>query len=213
MRKSIGLLVLLIATAVHVQAFETPIQPEDIDAEATAEWVDGQVNSDIEFHPRHDDPTWIIWTQKSGPGHGGIKFGVSDEPGVRHFRLGFKRSVTMGTVFARGGGQLSVLKPDASYPGDINDDDDWVKAQRIHEGEYSLWVLPPGTKTRAMRFSTDDQGEMKTTFQGHIAGIYVLADRMINVGPEANIICHSNEDRARYMTDHRRGGWHDVWAV
>ena len=209
--KKAPLLLLLLAAAVHAQISQTPVQRKDLDPGATAEWVDGKTNTDVHFHPRHDHPSWVVWTQQSGPGHSGINFGVSDTPGVRRLRLGFKRSIPVGTVFARGGGELSVLKPGAPYPGELDNEDHWLAAERLHEGELSLWVLPPGTKTRALRFSAEDRGRMKVRFLGHLAGVYLLSERMINLAPESSILCSNNQDRAKYLTDHRRGGWKAVW--
>jgi hypothetical protein len=210
MKKALLLLALL-ATVTHAQTFQTPVQRKDLDPGATAEWVDGETNTDVQFHPRHDDPSWVVWTQQSGPGHSGINFGASEKPGVRRLRLGFKRPIPVETVFARGGGRLSVLKPDAPYPGELDNDDQWVRAERVHGGEFSLWVLPPGTTTRALRFSQEARGRMKVRFRGHLAGVYVLAERLVNLAPEAGILCSSNQDRAKYLTDHRRGGWKAVW--
>jgi hypothetical protein len=38
----------------------------------------------------------------------------------------------MGTVLVRGGGGLSVLKPDMAYPGDLADDTQWVSVPDRH---------------------------------------------------------------------------------
>lgn len=67
--------------------------------------------------------------------------------------------LNVGTVIARSG-SLSVLKPDAAYPGDPGDDSHWLAAKRVEgstvvatadAGNYATWVLPPGTTTRALR--------------------------------------------------------------
>jgi hypothetical protein len=69
----------------------------------------------------------------------------------------------MGSVLVRGGGTLSVLKADATYPGNLADDAQWQPAERLVDGAlshaevkeegYAIWTLPPGTKTRALRFT------------------------------------------------------------
>ena len=60
----------------------------------------------------------------------GVTFGAQRTPGPRHLRIGLLREVACGSVLARGGGRLSVLKPGAAYPGDPADDAQWIPAQR-----------------------------------------------------------------------------------
>ena len=50
-------------------------------------------------------------------------------PGPRHLRIGFKTPIVVGTVIVRGGGQLSMLRPTAPYPGDLADDSQWAPAE------------------------------------------------------------------------------------
>ncbi|MFP4058213.1 MAG: hypothetical protein ACLF0G_15205 [Candidatus Brocadiia bacterium] len=194
-------------------AFETPVTRECLDPQATAEWVDGETRRDVHFHhrPARDHPGWVVWTTDGGPGHSGIQFGASERPGRRHFRLGFARPVPAGTVFARGGGALAVLRPDAPYPGDPANETHWQPAERLHEGEYSLWVLPPETTVRALRFTVDSRDEMAAHHEGHLWGIYILERRLIDLAPEATIVASSGQDRAPFLADHRRGGWRQVW--
>ncbi len=79
---------------------------------------------------------------------------------ARHFRVAFTRPVTLGTVITAytgpttrafqplTGRYVSILKPDAPYPGDVTKDEQWTL---LPPGE--LKILPPGTQTRAIRFS------------------------------------------------------------
>jgi hypothetical protein len=197
----------------HAQPFATPVTKTGPDPDATAEWVDGKTRTDIHFHHRadRDDPSWVLWTDSSGPGHSGIRFGISRNPGIRHLRLGFTRPIAVGSILARGGGTLSVLRPDAPYPGDLANDDHWLPAARIHEGEYSLWVLPAGTKTRAVRITVDSRDEMQAEHAGRLWGLYVLEGRFLNVVPEATVIASSGQNRASNLVDLQRGGHHEVW--
>lgn len=69
----------------------------------------------------------------------------------RHFRVAFTRPVALGTVCTdyRGGGtRVSMLKPDAAYPGDLADEGAWTPLE-----DWSAKTLVPGTLTRALRFS------------------------------------------------------------
>ena len=54
---------------------------------------------------------------------------------MRHLRIGFNEPLPIGSVLVRGGGALSVLKPDAAYPGDLADDSQWIAAERIVGGK------------------------------------------------------------------------------
>jgi len=92
----------------------------------------------------------------------GVKWETAETAGKdRCFRVAFTAPVAIGTIytsFASGlsssarfqqgiGASISYLKADVPAPGDIANDDQWVK---LPAG--SLVVLPPGVKTRALRF-------------------------------------------------------------
>ena len=142
----------------------------------------------------NDGPRHVIWTQTSAPQWDGVRFGESKQPGARHLRIGWKTSLAVGSILARSGGTVSVLKATAAYPGNLADESQWLPAQRLRAGQvgheeaggedYALWVLPPGTNTRALRFShvakaTDDR------YSGWLGGVYILSERMANVAPQA----------------------------
>src|SRR6185369_5479704 len=78
-----------------------------------------------------DGPKAAIWTRNSRPELRGVTFGDSSTPGPRHLRIGLKAPTPVGSVIARGGGQLSVLRADVAYPGDPAKDADWIAAERI----------------------------------------------------------------------------------
>ena len=92
----------------------------------------------------------------------------------------------------RGGGRLSVLKPGAAYPGGLTREEDWLPAERLKDGavshdeverdEYALWTLPPGTTTRALRFTHSSQPS-DTKYAGWLGGALVLAERLANIAP------------------------------
>jgi hypothetical protein len=79
----------------------------------------------------------------------------------RHFRIAFTRPVALGTLCTGydGAGKVfwfganldrtvSVLKPDAPYPGDVTKDEQWLT---LSAG--SVKTLPAGIVTRALRFT------------------------------------------------------------
>lgn len=78
----------------------------------------------------------------------------------REFRVAFTQPIELGTICTNytggatgaklpaSGNAVSYLKAGAAYPGDVTKDDQWVT---LPPGEIK--TLPPGTKTRALRFS------------------------------------------------------------
>ena len=52
---------------------------------------------------------------------------------------------------------------------------------------------------------------MKVKFKGHLAGVYLLKERLVNLAPESEVLCSTHQDRVSYLTDRRRGGWKDIW--
>ena len=139
-----------------------PIESSWLDAAAFAQWVDG-MESPIPDTAAHGGPAAVVWTRQTKLDFRGAKFGPGRAAGARRLRIGFGRELALGSVLVSGGGVLSVLKPGAAYPGNLADDTQWVAASRlaggtvsdapVAEGAYGLWVLPPGTVTRALRFT------------------------------------------------------------
>ena len=99
----------------------TPLETSSLDPAAFSEWADGAEKPILPLRPGDKErvPQWVLWTRTTQPGHSGIAFGDSKNPGIRHLRIGFTTPVPIGSVIVKGGGQLSILKPDAAYPGDL----------------------------------------------------------------------------------------------
>ncbi len=162
--------------------------------------------------------TDIIWTADSQPDWKGLPFGNDASPGPRHLRIGFREEVPVGAVLVRGGGQLSVLKSSAAYPGPLADDALWVAAERLNNnevgaaevaaGDYGLWVLPPGTRTRALRFTHTVEPTDRETF-GWLGGLMVLPQRVANVAPQAVVAASALPEAAGKVVD----GSHNNWAT
>ena len=134
-------------------AFATPLALDNLDLAAFSEWVDGQERPvTLRDGPRH-----VIWTQSSAPEWDGLRFSDSKTSGARHLRIGWKAALPVGTILARAGGQVSVLKAAAAYPGNMADETQWLPAIRLRgaavtrdeagQEDYCLWTLPPGTST------------------------------------------------------------------
>ena len=107
----------LSTTMAQYDAF-APVKATVLDRLAFTPWVDGQealFNESI----AKGGPLAIVWTDSTKPEFRGLNFGEGRATGVRHLRLGFQQSTAIGSVLVRGGGVLSVLRPDAAYPGSI----------------------------------------------------------------------------------------------
>jgi len=78
-----------------------------------------------------------------------------------HFRIAFTQPIALGTIITtftdgktpgfpvtRPGGYVSYLKPEAAYPGDPAQEEQWVM---LPPG--AIKILPPGVKIRALRFT------------------------------------------------------------
>jgi hypothetical protein len=193
-------------------AFATPLTNALIDDSALAEAAD-ETNGAVHLLEDPASLRQVIWTQSSAPSaFHPFEFGNSSRPGIRYLRLGFREPVPTGSVLVRGGGQLSVLRPGATYPGNLFDDTQWIQAQRIVNHQlstaevdaesYALWVLPPGTKTRALRF-THVVTQTDKTYAGELGGVYVLSGRFTNLAPQATAIVSANMGAAPLLTDEK----------
>ena len=200
--------------AVAAEPLQTAVEPDDIDAAATAECVGGRVRE----LPGTASDAWLgIPGRTNAPA--GLFFGVEATPGPRYFRIGFTREIALGTVVTRGLGRLSVLRPNAAYPGDPAREADWLPAERLRETQISVWILPPGTKTRALRWSVEgapaaqacpDLWRLDPLPEGQCAwfgGLYAFSQRLMNVAPYAEIIPLTPGPDAHRLAD----GEYRVW--
>ncbi|MCW3052383.1 MAG: repeat containing protein, partial [Chthonomonadales bacterium] len=209
------------ASATVAQAsLRTPLNAQMLDHDAFAYWVDGH-ESAVELPKR--GPEYVLWTQNSTVEWDGVEFGDSKNVGPRYLRIGFMTPRQVGTVVVRGGGQLSVLKPDAAYPGRLNIASDWIPAQRltgtkirseeVGREEYAIWTLPPGTKTRALRFAHAPAPTDKS-YAGWLGGAYLLSERMANVAPQALVVTRANPENSERINDsennHLWGAWDNI---
>ena len=196
--------------------FETPLAADNLDPSAFAAWVDGKESP----MPQNDGPRHCFWTRTTHPEWDGVDFGESKQPGVRHLRIGFKTPTTIGAVLVRGGGRLSVLRPTATYPGDLADDTQWSPAERIKDGkisndevgreEFAVWVLPPKCAVRALRF-THVASPTETTYHGWLGGAFVLGSRMFNAAASASVATGSHNDAAARLNDESNNGTWNAW--
>ncbi|MFA6294271.1 MAG: hypothetical protein WC637_20940, partial [Victivallales bacterium] len=184
-----------------------------------AEYVDGKEKKivPVDEKDKASRPQSLIWTQEEGGGNSSRKFGESKTPGLRHLRIGFTEPKPVGSIMMVGNLAVSVLKPGASYPGDLSDESQWLRAERIakdkisseepeKEGNIFVWNLPAGTKTRALRFTHEAQESDKTYF-GQLGGVYVLAERFANIAAQAQAISRSSSEKAGRLVNQNTDGW------
>jgi hypothetical protein len=195
----------------------TTLTADDLDPAAFTQWVDG-MEKPVETK---DGPRHVMWTAGSRPEWDGVVFSDSKKPGVRQLRIGWKTPRLVGTVLARAGGSLSVLKEGVPYPGNIADDAQWIPACRIKAGALSkeeagrediaLWILPPKTTTRALRFSHTATITDKS-FAGWLGGVSVLDERFATVANQATAITFHNPDRAGLINNDSNDGTWGAWS-
>jgi hypothetical protein len=213
-----------VLAAEKAPAFHTPVRASDFDPAAGAQWVDGaeQAMPAEKGQSSAIGPQAVFWTREAPPveGNRGVYFGDTKSAGVRHLRVGFKMPIPIGAVVVRGGGQLSVLKASATYPGNLGDDSQWMAAQRIVAGQisrqeagpedYAVWVLPPGTATRALRF-THEAGITDHSYAGWLGGAMVLSERVVNVAPQAVAGASGNDEAAGRIVNESNDGTWKTW--
>ncbi len=192
----------------------TPLAAGDLDAAAYRQWVDGAEA------PIAGAVTDAAWTTTGMPIWCGTTYGDGKNLAVRYLRFGFARPLAIGAILVRGGGVLSVLKPDAAYPGNLHDDTQWLPAQRLRgrgvtdaevgEEEYAIWTLPPGTSTRALRFAhTPDPADK--SYACHLGGFYLFGARFANVAPQGMAFAVARTEAAGKLIDSSNNGTWDAW--
>jgi hypothetical protein len=202
---------LLLQGGPEAGVFETPLKPDDFDPAAFVEWVDG-----AERAPEaKGGAKQVVWTSTTAGEWTGLNYGGSKIPGPRHLKIGFRKPVELGSVVVRGGGTLSTLKAGAA--GRIDDESQWVPAQRLKSGavsrdevekpEYAVWTLPAGTKTQALRFSHTSSASDKD-YAGWLGGAYVLSGRYADPAAQAIATASANEHHASKILN----GRHDDWS-
>ena len=180
--------------------FPTPVALEDIDQAVSAQWNDGQ-ETPYTFSAGAQE---VLTTRQRLPNHATVTFGVSEAPGVRHLRIGFKRPMPVGTVVVRGDCAVSVLRPAAAYPGNLGDDAMWLPATRQNstgeaESGAALWTLPAGTTTRALRFTATSPASAPS-HAGKLGGVMIRAERWRNIAAEAAVVDNLGSPLAATLT-------------
>ena len=200
--------------------FAAPINKADLDLAAFTQWVDGVEGSAPTWGDKPFDPVRLFWTREASQDYvGGWSFGGGANLGPRHLRVGFHKAVPLGTILAAGNCSVSVLAPQATYPGDLADDAQWIPAERIAGNAVTarqggiVWTLPRVTETRAIRF-THMPDATDTAYAGTLAGVALVSERYANVAPQAVIAASANDNKADSIADERLNTWvcWDNWS-
>ncbi|QIF03989.1 hypothetical protein [Roseimicrobium sp. ORNL1] len=195
------------------------LEPAELDKTVFASSVGG-VEVAVSEEAAKGGPSAAVWVKGGKPEFRGVRYGEGREPGTRHLRVGFAKSVALGSVLVRGGGALSVLKPDAPYPGNLADDSQWIVAERLEKGvgtreevgedAYGLWVLPKGTSTRALRFShVPAPGDRE--MNGWLGGVWLLQERFGNMAPQSLVQSVARDDVSAKLVDESHNKQWQTW--
>ncbi|MFM5987571.1 MAG: hypothetical protein ACKO9I_20010 [Sphaerospermopsis kisseleviana] len=199
--------------------FTAPLVKADLDPATFSQWVEG-VESPALFDGKAGAVARLVWTRDAAQDYvGDWSFGGGKDLGPRHLRIGFGKAVRIGTILARGDCAVSVLKPEAGYPGDLADDSQWLAAERLAGGRIAtdhdggavglVWTLPAATDTRAIRFTHIPRATDRD-YAGRLHGVSILSERFANIAPLARATASANGD----VADRVINGWpntHDPW--
>ncbi|MGB8352864.1 MAG: hypothetical protein WCD79_03170, partial [Chthoniobacteraceae bacterium] len=185
------------------------VDANSLGAVTYTEWVDGAEKEVVSLSAKGEpQPLHFIWS-KTTPTDYRPQYGNSNTSGVRYLRIGFNKDVTIGSILARGGGQVSVLKPGAAEPGNVTDDSQWIPAQRIKGGKVStaeagaddevMWTLPTAVTTHAIRFTHAPQPTDRSF--GSTVTLAIFPGRWANIAPQAIAATSSTEQHASRLND------------
>jgi hypothetical protein len=104
--------------------------------------------------------------------------GESVDP-VQHLRLAFTEPQAMGTLILPDAVEVGALKAEAAYPGDLNDDSQWIQFAAT-EGPLRVLTAPAGqASTRALRFTFRNDGGKP--WRGALRGAHLLPRRFDSI--------------------------------
>jgi hypothetical protein len=203
----------LLASAAEPPAelFRSVVTAENLDLANTAEFP---VNRELAAADPKGRETFFLSLLgvrgDRGESRGGWSTGETEEK-TRHLRVAFKEPLPVGSILMAwpayghmqrhlaGVGAVSYLKSDAPFPGDVNDDAQWVDVPRP-EGQAGLlvWTFPQGVVTRTLRFSFTDQPPPGKPSGSRLPGAVILAARLHNLTPEADAYASTEQSGERH---------------
>jgi len=196
-----------------------PLPAALLDRAAFTQMLDGKETPVTEAEAKSGAAA-VVWTATTKPEYRGVRYGEGRSHGARHLRIGLTQPTAVGSVLVRGGGSLSVLKPEAVYPGNLADETQWLAAERLVAAQvsqrevdpegYALWVLPAGTTTRALRFTHHPEpGDRELS--GWLGGVWILGERYGNLAPQALVQSVARDDVSAKLVDESNNRTWQTW--
>jgi hypothetical protein len=114
---------------------------------------------------------------------------------TKYLRLAFNNPQPVGTIITPQNVTISALKPDAVFPGNIANDNDWIPISTAimprekpyyyavpQVGMY-IYTAPPNLTTRALRFTFVGRRDERRIipFSGGVSGAMITAKRFTNI--------------------------------
>lgn len=176
----LGLLVLFGSARAGAETAVAPLRlaftAVDVDWERT---VEQPANAEVKgFAASRQDQLERVFGLKTPPAPlGGWHPGSGTGP--RSLLLAFHKPIALGTILGSEGVQVALLRPEAPYPGAVENTEHWKTIAPTGTGKGTpLWLLEPGVKTRALCFTV-------TKPEGGLQSVRVLSGRFFNLTPEA----------------------------
>ena len=86
-----------------------------------------------------------------------------------------------------------------------------MAASEVTEDEYAVWVLPPGTQTRALRFTHDARPADREP-AGRLGGVWVLPARLANLVAQSVVSASARPEAAERVIDETNNRMWDTWT-
>lgn len=210
----------------EISLFQTPIQAEFLQKSGLLlESFNGTVQP-------IDDPRGvrkILWSTCNDAEWIGVEFGKETALGTRYTVASWGESVTVGSLIVVTTSRPKLLKENVVTGENgiltaeqIADDENWISGVRllkngdvteevtgIARDELTVWMFPPETKSRAIRFEHTPLATDKT-YAGWIGAVYVVSERVTNLAPFATVRVSAQEQYAERLND---GTYNDVWQT
>ena len=110
---------------------------------------------------------------------------------AQHLRLAFTDPQAIGTLILPDTVEVGALKADAAFPGDLDDDSQWISFA-ASEGALRTLTAPAGqAATRALRFTFRNEGGKP--WRGALRGAHLLLRRFDDVTEDATFSASSGQ--------------------
>lgn len=103
----------------------------------------------------------------------------------QHLRLAFKTQQAIGAVLTPAATEVSALRADAAFPGDVTHDTDWLPFTATISGAFRACTAPPHLQTRALRFTFRRGEPGNKPWEARLPGAIVLAHRLDDITADA----------------------------